>query len=121
MRYPRVLLQLTPRRVVLRYVVLVTGAMLFSAALYHTLNPSYITGLIPRPPHSFPGGPPGSDKFDDPWHQHGHEHPPNATPEEWRARAEQVKQAFLHAYHGYEQYAAPHDELKSLTNRSIDK
>ncbi|KAF7794404.1 hypothetical protein EIP86_005538 [Pleurotus ostreatoroseus] len=94
--------------------------MLFSAALYHTLNPSYITGLIPRPPHSFPEGPSGSDEFDDPWHQYGHEHPPNATPEEWRARAEQVKQAFLHAYHGYEQYAAPHDELKPLTNRSID-
>src|SRR6266478_5268401 len=29
----------------------------------------------------------------------------------WENRAEQVKQAFLHAYHGYETYAAPFDEL----------
>lgn len=33
----------------------------------------------------------------------------------WDQRAEQVKRAFAHAYHGYEKYAAPHDELSPLT------
>ncbi|KAF9006011.1 glycoside hydrolase family 47 protein [Cyathus striatus] len=35
-------------------------------------------------------------------------------------RARRVKQAFLHAYHGYERYAAPSDELLPLTNDKIN-
>ncbi|KAI0955388.1 hypothetical protein AcW1_006986 [Taiwanofungus camphoratus] len=38
----------------------------------------------------------------------------------WNSRAEQVKRAFVHAYHGYEVYAAPHDELLPLSNKSKD-
>ncbi|KAH9951163.1 glycoside hydrolase [Amylocystis lapponica] len=38
----------------------------------------------------------------------------------WNSRAEQVKQAFLHAYHGYETHAFPHDELRPLSNMSVD-
>ncbi|KAJ7066169.1 glycoside hydrolase family 47 protein [Mycena amicta] len=38
----------------------------------------------------------------------------------WDQRAEQVKAAFVHAYNGYEQFAAPHDELKPLTNGFSD-
>ncbi|KAH7107963.1 seven-hairpin glycosidase [Auriculariales sp. MPI-PUGE-AT-0066] len=35
----------------------------------------------------------------------------------WASRAEQVKAAFLYAYHGYEQYATwPEDELKPTSN-----
>lgn len=39
----------------------------------------------------------------------------------WEEHAMQVQQAFLHAYHGYEQHAAPHDELTPLTNGHSDK
>ncbi|KAJ3516944.1 hypothetical protein NLJ89_g817 [Agrocybe chaxingu] len=38
----------------------------------------------------------------------------------WQARADMVKAAFLHAYHGYEKYAAQSDELRPVTNRSIN-
>ncbi|KAJ7645912.1 glycoside hydrolase family 47 protein, partial [Mycena polygramma] len=41
-------------------------------------------------------------------------------PEPWSQRAAQVKSAFVHAYHGYEQYAAPHDELTPLSSSASD-
>jgi hypothetical protein len=40
---------------------------------------------------------------------------------DWAARANAVKQAFAHAYHGYETYAFPEDELLPLTNTSETK
>ena len=43
------------------------------------------------------------------------------TPDIWAERAILVKEAFQHAYHGYEQYAFPHDELLPVSNGSIDK
>ncbi|KAK7024934.1 alpha-1,2-mannosidase [Favolaschia claudopus] len=46
--------------------------------------------------------------------------PTNTPPKGWVQRAERVKSAFLHAYHGYEQFAAPHDELLSLSNGSAN-
>ena len=36
-------------------------------------------------------------------------------PSIWPRRADSVKAAFVHAYHGYEKYAAPHDELRPIT------
>ena len=39
----------------------------------------------------------------------------------WAARANAVRQAFAHAYHGYETYAFPEDELLPLTNSSDTK
>jgi hypothetical protein len=54
-------------------------------------------------------------------------HPPHRTgkrPKDplWEARAESVKEAFLHAYRNYERYAPfPSDELLPLTNDSIIK
>jgi hypothetical protein len=47
--------------------------------------------------------------------------PTNTPLRVWDQRAEQVKRAFLHAYHGYEQYAAPHDELTPLSSGFSDK
>ncbi|EPQ56632.1 glycoside hydrolase family 47 protein [Gloeophyllum trabeum ATCC 11539] len=44
----------------------------------------------------------------------------STPPAVWEARAEQVKQAFVHAYHGYEEHAAPHDELLPATAGSVD-
>lgn len=43
------------------------------------------------------------------------------TPEIWAERAVQVKEAFRHAYRGYEEHAFPHDELLPVSNKSIDK
>jgi len=39
----------------------------------------------------------------------------------WTSREEAVKQSFLHAYHGYEEYAFPADELRPLANNSVQK
>jgi mannosyl-oligosaccharide alpha-1,2-mannosidase len=36
------------------------------------------------------------------------------------ARAEAVKEAFLHSWSGYHRYAFPHDELRPLTNTAGD-
>ena len=46
---------------------------------------------------------------------------PSEAPETWASRAEQVREAFLHAYHGYERYAFPHDELRPISNSSSDR
>ncbi|KAF8217039.1 glycoside hydrolase family 47 protein [Mycena galopus ATCC 62051] len=46
--------------------------------------------------------------------------PTNTRPQVWDQRAEQVKSAFRHAYHGYEQVAAPHDELSPLSSGFSD-
>lgn len=39
----------------------------------------------------------------------------------WEERAEKVKAAFLHAYHGYEKYASPRDELLPLSKAGVNK
>ena len=39
----------------------------------------------------------------------------------WETRAEDVKDAFLHAYHGYEKYAAPFDELLPVSASGVNK
>ncbi|TDL21105.1 seven-hairpin glycosidase [Rickenella mellea] len=39
---------------------------------------------------------------------------------DWDTKAERVKQAFRHAYHAYEKFASPADELLPLTGRKID-
>jgi len=56
------------------------------------------------PPHPWPL-PPVEEEFDVPDRN-----------VDWAARANAVKQAFAHAYHGYETYAFPQDELLPLTN-----
>ncbi|TFK26226.1 mannosidase [Coprinopsis marcescibilis] len=39
----------------------------------------------------------------------------------WRYRADQVKQAIGHAYHGYEKYAMPKDELRPMTEEGMNQ
>lgn len=83
-----------------------------------------------RPPHFFPGGPdhPPPGFWPAP-PQHRPEDKVEEKPQvddsilkvDWNARAELVKGAFLHAYHGYEEYAVPKDELLPLTNKSVNK
>ncbi|KAF8623208.1 hypothetical protein AX15_006446 [Amanita polypyramis BW_CC] len=38
----------------------------------------------------------------------------------WETRAAEVRDAFLHAYHGYEKYAAPFDELRPVSNSRVN-
>ena len=45
---------------------------------------------------------------------------PWTVPSVWSDRALQVRDSFLHAYHGYELHAAPLDELKPLSNASTN-
>lgn len=60
----------------------------------------------PRPPASFP-------------------HPPEGRPKgpstEWSLRADQVRNAYLHAWTGYLKLAAPSDELLPVSNGKADK
>ena len=51
------------------------------------------------------------------WPTHPEEDDPDRHAD-WAARANAVKQAFAHAYHGYETHAFPEDELLPLTNSS---
>lgn len=56
-----------------------------------------------------------------PWGTHPEEEVEFDVPDrgvDWAARANAVKQAFVHAYHGYETHAFPEDELLPLTNSS---
>lgn len=43
------------------------------------------------------------------------------VPETWPEKAQAVKGAFVHAYHGWERWAAPADELLPLSEESQDK
>ncbi|KAF8889328.1 glycoside hydrolase [Infundibulicybe gibba] len=47
--------------------------------------------------------------------------PPEDTAEDWRSHSNRVKNAFLHAYHAYERYAAPSDELLPISRGAKDK
>ncbi|KAL0955277.1 hypothetical protein HGRIS_004167 [Hohenbuehelia grisea] len=46
--------------------------------------------------------------------------PEQVSDSEWARRAGEVRNAFLHAWNGYERYALPHDELMPLSDKPID-
>ncbi|KAG8997169.1 hypothetical protein FRB93_000455 [Tulasnella sp. JGI-2019a] len=74
-----------------------------------------LQGLFRRPPR--PPGYKWSDEEDAEWPilpppPPTHPGPPS---EKWERRAQEVKDAFIHAYRGYEAYAFPADELLPLT------
>ncbi|KAJ7034530.1 glycoside hydrolase family 47 protein [Mycena alexandri] len=49
--------------------------------------------------------------------------PPMRLPVEgdlWGARAQAVREAFVHAYTGYQKYGLPHDEVKPMTGEAVD-
>ena len=81
--------------------------------------------------------PSGAD-FEHPWfyppdpytHEGPGRHPPPPpfqpppSPKEptlWSARADAVRNAFLHAYRGYIKYAGSNDELLPVTNGAVNK
>ena len=56
-----------------------------------------------------------------PWSPRNFSYPSSKIPPKvWEQRAERVKQAFIHAYSGYEQHASSHDELRPLSNSTSD-
>lgn len=75
--------------------------------------------LRPRPP-------PGSPEFDERPPPHpvivdpSPEQYNKTTPLEWSARAQEVRDAFAHAYSSYEKFAFPADELKPITKGKMN-
>lgn len=88
------------RRFTTRQLVAVAIALLVVLALYYNALPHYSDGRRWTPP------PVAASR---------------TPPAEWQRRADQVKQAFLHAYHGYETHAMLHDEIRPLSNQFKDK
>ncbi|KIK61668.1 glycoside hydrolase family 47 protein [Collybiopsis luxurians FD-317 M1] len=56
----------------------------------------------------------------------GHPHrpplyrPPTASADEWKLRAHQVREAFIHSYKGYKEHAFPADELAPMSGKKVD-
>jgi hypothetical protein len=54
-------------------------------------------------------------------------HPQGSVPEPigsssiWSTRAAQVKEAYLHAWNGYQKFAAPFDELLPVSDGKVNK
>jgi hypothetical protein len=46
---------------------------------------------------------------------------PAHRPASWPAAADEVRDAFVHAYAAYERFAAPHDELRPVARAHVDK
>ncbi|CCM00756.1 uncharacterized protein FIBRA_02796 [Fibroporia radiculosa] len=86
-----------PRRWTTRHLAFATVVVLALITLYYT--------ALPQAPPEHWSTEPSFEQIPTP-------------PEVWQRRTEQVKQAFRHAYAGYERHAMPHDELLPLTNSS---
>ena len=94
------------------------GALFLVGTLFYISQPAYIRSdslgfdhvRFPHHPHALP---PPPIRF-----------PPKPTSQPhslWNARAEEVKQAFVHAYTGYRKYAMGYDELKPKSNEPRNK
>ena len=92
----------------LKFIPLVLGSVLFIWVLLPFPGP--LPGRRPHPGFRSHGRPPRTRPYPPP-------HPHTI----WQQRAEQVKDAFLHAYDGYLKYAALHDELLPVSNAAVDK
>lgn len=75
----------------------------------------------PPPPHGRPGSEFGGGKEEPGSHRPPSSGPGSDSSVSWAERAERVKEAFVHAYHGYEEHAFPKDELLPLSNGSVNK
>jgi hypothetical protein len=82
------------------------GTIVFIAlyGLIYVFTPR--SGMMSLLPHSWQSGSSGR---------------PTQTAGLWEERQQRVKKAFVHAYHGYEKYAAPMDELKPVSNVGLNK
>ncbi|KAI0352086.1 seven-hairpin glycosidase [Trametes cingulata] len=80
--------------------------------LYRGPHPEGFNPYYPPPP-PFAGPPPPYPPPED-------YHIPAPPVTKWSERASAVKDAFRHAYGGYQEYAGEHDELLPVTNGSVD-
>lgn len=87
----------------LRNIISGSLILLTLTTLIYLTSPTSTIAIIPN--YTKPSGPSQKD----------------VSPAEWKKRADQVKQSFLYAYNNYERFAAPHDELRPLTQGRIDK
>lgn len=114
-RSPKFRLRIRQPKIVLACGAVVFGLWWFLAGFaLPSMHP-----FPPPPPDAFPHLPPPGPGRRPAWS------PPPPDPAadggDWRARAEAVKRAFVHAYHGYEKFAMPADELRPISNRSQNK
>ena len=74
---------------------------------------------------TFPLAPPSYFRYDSSYRFHNHQsHPslcPSKSPSIWTKRAQEVREAYLHAYRGYMKYAAGHDELLPVSEKYADR
>ncbi|KAG6890086.1 hypothetical protein C0995_012035 [Termitomyces sp. Mi166 len=87
----------------------------FLTPQYHAyVPPPYIPGQHeshPRPPPPLPWIHPGPRPI---------QNVPTGTDPKWSARADKVKEAFVHAYDGYRHHAFPNDELRPVSGTGIN-
>jgi mannosyl-oligosaccharide alpha-1,2-mannosidase len=109
-----------PRRFTIRW--LLVGIAVVSAVLFFS-TPTRERARQTIYDWSRPPGPPVDSHRRPPFYTPSPaEHPSSTTPNSvWANRALEVKNAFLHAYHGYMEHAYPHDEITPLFNGSQDK
>ena len=125
--YKRLTFRLRPLRSISRLTFVVAGGAIFCLWLMFSQlgAPPFMRPFPPEPPlnphhrpppYAHPPRPPFVGGVDD-----GADEPPEGTFVDWAARAEEVKKMFVRAYHAYEEYASPKDELRPMTNGSINK
>lgn len=114
------------RRPLFRTILFVLIILLLFIALPHSDPYHFLENLPPAPPPPPPldTSPPTPPKPEWPSRYRIKPQRPLAEPAHdgpWAERADAVRGAFLHAYEGYLTYAAPHDELRPLSKRPVDK
>lgn len=95
----------------LKKIILWIGLSFVAILLVHSSRRGrpFRLGPPPRPPHRGPSL---------------HEHTPPTSPQEkliWERRKGVIREAFQHAYGGYERFAFGYDELKPLSNGTTNK
>ena len=117
-KYPLVIIRRVARAP--SYVTAALSIGVFVCLLFLFTPPGFFHGFGPRPGHG-PPGPPPPPKWKWPPLMNDQSPKPKPSGVDWAARAENVKNSFLHAYHGYEKYAMPFDELQPVSNGSVNK
>lgn len=114
-KYPLVFIRRVARAP--SYVTAALSVGVFVCIIWIFAPPGLLHGFRPGPGP----GPPPPQKWKWPPLMDDHSPKPKLSGVDWDGRAEDVKKAFLHAYHGYEQYAMPSDELRPVSNGAINK
>ncbi|KLO19007.1 seven-hairpin glycosidase [Schizopora paradoxa] len=115
-KYPFVIIRRVARAP--SYVTAGLSVGVFVCILFLFTPPGFFHGFGHRPGPG-PGHPP-PPKWRWPPLMNDNSPKPKLSGVDWNARAENVKSSFLHAYHGYEKYAMPADELQPVSNGAVN-